>query len=137
MGRNVIGGTLGMSKCHNLGGNQNLVLKREKREFRKYGFNDLCISMSTDIDAVGKAVTWETCNDQAYQKWSYVGCNLNCNNIKPESNTKLCLDSKHYDSTGLTVELCNSSGTQNFTFAETKQKTLIVDRRVGAKIVEW
>ena len=107
MGRNVGGGTLGMYKCHNDGGNQEFVLTKGEKEFRH---NDLCISADRK-DPVGRAVTFRNCNSEAYQQWAYVA-----SNIRPAGNPNLCLDSKNHASIGLTVEVCNHSKTQNFHF---------------------
>jgi len=101
------GGTLGMYRCHGDGGNQEFTLTKEGKEFRH---NDLCIGYNSK-EAVGNPVKFNTCHQMSHQRWEYFG-----SQIKPEGHTNLCLDSKNHLEKGLTLEVCNHSRTQVFSF---------------------
>lgn len=101
------GGTLGMYRCHGDGGNQEFTLTKEGKEFRH---NDLCIGYNAK-EPVGNPVKFNTCHQMSHQRWEYFG-----SQIKPEGHTNLCLDSKNHLEKGLTLEMCNHSKTQVFSF---------------------
>jgi polypeptide N-acetylgalactosaminyltransferase len=98
---------LGMFKCHSAGGNQEFVITRDTKEFRHL---DLCIGTNRK-NQIGNSVSLDSCQGKDFQKWDYFGVN-----IKPDGHSNLCLDSANYENKGLTVEVCNHSKTQIFTF---------------------
>ena len=97
-----------MVKCQSDSGNQEFVITRTEKEFRHL---DLCIETDKK-NPIGKSVILDSCHETSNQKWDYFG-----NTIKPDGHSNLCLDSKSYETEGLTVEVCNHSKTQYFYFS--------------------
>jgi polypeptide N-acetylgalactosaminyltransferase len=107
LSNNSPGGTLGMYKCHNDGGNQEFVLSKGEQEFRH---RELCIAIDQKRPE-GNPVKFVNCEDSRNRKkWKYQSNNL----ISEE--TGLCLDSVHHATKGLTAEKCAHKSTQVFKF---------------------
>lgn len=95
----LLDGTVGMYQCHHTGGNQEWGLTTTGL----IKHHDLCLTL-TDYTK-GAQVVMRLCDASEGQKWKL----LEPGGLLRHARYPICLDSRHADTRGITVEKCNTS----------------------------
>lgn len=95
----VLDGTVGIYQCHHTAGNQDWTLTNEG--LLKH--QDLCLTLVNYMK--GSQPVMRLCDGSEWQMWQLI----NPDGLLRHSKLPLCLDTRHNDIKGITLERCNSA----------------------------
>ncbi|BES94740.1 polypeptide N-acetylgalactosaminyltransferase [Nesidiocoris tenuis] len=98
----LIGGNVGLYRCHHTGGNQEWGLT----DTNTIKHHDLCLTLTSDTP--GTPVIMRPCDNSIHQQWVKVEDDMSDGTLLKHASLSLCLDSRTAADTGLTAEQCDS-----------------------------